>query len=245
MKDFFKKLNRQQDTEDLDTGYDSDYYGGSYNRQAAPAKPAPAYNESRGNTGYGYDRYDEYDRGAQQAQDTYARTDARDGYGYDRGYREEPPRDYREPVTYQPAPAPTPQPVEPEVKAPENAGTLYFVPNTYKDCREAVVAGLVESHVVVVNIKNLDNVDARRLFDYITGAVQVLEADMTRLNATALLLAPKDLEVTEDDLRSLMADKEDTDTEEDDDAEEETEAYDYLSLGLPDEDMDSVPGTGI
>ena len=213
MKDFFKKISKQNEPEDLDTGYDSDYYGGAYGARET-SRPEPRREAET-------DRYDErYER------DSYAR-----------GYVEEDARGYREPA-YREEREP-----EPEVVAPVNAGTLYYTPETYRDCREAIVSGLAESHVVVVNMKNLDAAATVRLFDYIMGAVQVLEADMTRLNATALLLAPKDLEVTEDDLRSLFAAR--TTTPVDEIEEDEDEAYDEAYDDLSDDDLSDDEDYGI
>lgn len=168
MKDFFKKISKQE-SEELDTGYNSDYYGSSYPREpVAPARESNPYE--------------------------------REESPYAREYGEGTARTYRPPYSHS-----VEKVVEPEVKAPTNAGTLYFVPETYKDSREEIVKGLAESHVVVVNVKMLETADMMRLLDYIAGAVLALDADMTRLNATALLLSPKDLEVTEEDLRSLLS----------------------------------------
>ncbi len=217
MKDFFKKISKQQEPEDLDTGYDSDYYGNSYNRQ-----PADARAEGTGESG------EENGRSTNRAEG-----------GYDRGFEEASPRDYREPVTYRITYATREaKTAEPEVQAPVNAGTLYFVPETYKDGREEIVEALAKSHVVVLNVKLLATADTVRLFDYIMGAVQVLEADMTRLNAQTVLLAPKDLEVTEDDLRTLLEDRQaNEEAEASDDSDEDSENYDDLPDALSDEDL--------
>lgn len=168
MKDFFKKISKNE-IDDLDSGYNGDYYGHAYNSQPSESE----------HTDSPYDLEDAY-------------------------RREEPANDYGHCLRTSYAPR-AEKHVEPEVKTPVNAGTLYFVPETYKDGREDIVNALAESHVVVVNVKLLETADMVRMMDYIMGAVQVLEADMTRLNATAILLAPKGLEVTEDDMRSLLS----------------------------------------
>lgn len=209
MKDFLKKLGRQQEPEDLDTGYDSDYYGGAYTRQPTEGRPAEPVD----------DRYE---------RDMYGRDDARDRYDDDNRF-------YRETYT---RPAPATAPVEIEEPAPANAGTLYFTPTTYRDHREEIVTGLAENHVVVVNVKLLEAADTVRLFDYVMGAVLALEADMTRLNNTMLLLAPKDVEVTEEDLLSLFAKPADTaEFEEDEDDTDELVGYEELADDLSDEDL--------
>lgn len=167
MKDFFKKISKNE-IDDLDSGYNGDYYGNAYNSQPAESEPTTS--------SYAYD-------------DPYRHDEPAGEYG--RGPR----------TTYAPR---AEKREEPKAQAPVNAGTLYFVPETYKDGREDIVRALAESHVVVVNVKCLETADMTRLLDYVMGAVQVLEADMTRLNATAILLAPKGLEVTEADMRSLL-----------------------------------------
>lgn len=214
MKDFFKKLSKQQEPEELDTGYASDYYDSSY-AQPTRTEELGEENEDRG---YG---------------DSYRSN------GYSTTYDEPDARGYREP-TYRPNEKPV---VEEAPPAPVNAGTLYYTPETYRDCREAIVAGLAESHVVVVNVRLLETEDTLRLFDYILGAVQALDAEMTRLNATTMLLSPKDLEVTEDDLRSLFAPRK-AEAEEAAEAEEETDGETtggvvYINVYEDEEDLDT------
>ena len=103
MKDLFKKFSKQQEPEELDTGYASDYYDNAY---AQPTRTEDSEeDESR-----------DYGEGVYQS---------RGGYGavYDepdaRGYREPAYRPSEKPVVVEEAPA-----------APVNAGTLYYTPET-------------------------------------------------------------------------------------------------------------------
>ena len=206
MKEFLKKLGKQQEPDDLDTGYDNDYYGGAYTRQ-------PGEKTESADDRFERDLYDR-DRGTSD------------------GYDEDPSRFYRDSYAQ---PMQEPETVTEEI-VPVNAGTLYYTPASYRDCREAIVAGLAESHVVVVNMKQLDAPETVRLFDYVMGAVLALDADMTRLNATTLLLAPNGVEVTEDDLRSLFTPKKAPAETEEAEEMDETED-DFIDYGdLPDED---------
>ena len=195
---FSKKFSNQPEPEDLDTGYDSDYYDSAYRGGDDRAERRD-------------DRVERVDR-EERRDDRYAYGDRRDSYegGYGRGYRE--------------ADAPSYRPYEPtrrEPARPANMGTLYFTPEAYGECREAVVSGLMGSHVVVVNIAELEAADLMRLLDYIMGAAQVLESDMFRLNASTLVFAPKGVEIDESEIELPEEDVEEEAYEEynDEDAE--------------------------
>ena len=212
---FSKKFANQPEPEDLDTGYDSDYYDSAYRggedrrddrvervdrderREAPRGYEEPTYRD-RG--------YREDDRYADRRDDRYGyrENDRRDSYegGYGRTYRE--------------ADAPSYRPYEPtrrEPARPTNMGTLYFTPEAFGECREAVVSGLMGSHVVVVNISELETSDLVRLLDYVMGAAQVLESEMFRLNASTLVFTPKGVEIDEDEIELPEEDEEDVEEE--------------------------------
>lgn len=253
MKDFWKKLNRQPETDtDLDTGYDSDYYVGSYpenrNDRADNRRADDQYADDRRYDDRRVDdrraddrRYD--DRRADDRRYDDRRVDDRryddrrvDDRRYDdRRYDDRRYDDRRaDERGYYDDPAPIyrdrvyeeePRREEPaeEVK-PEH---LYFTPATYKDCREAIVKGMASGHIVVIRVSKLDTANLLRLFDYVMGAALALEADMFRTSAEIIVLAPNGVEVDEDEL----------DIPEDDD-EDEYDEYEEYEDGYDEEDSD-------
>ncbi len=246
MKDFWKKLNRQPETDtDLDTGYDSDYYVGSYpdnrggdDRRDDRHGDDRRYDDRRGDDRYADDRrYDDrrgddrrYDdrRGDDRYADDRRYDDRRydDRRSDDRGYYDDPAPVYRDRV-YEEEPRheePAPEEVKPE--------HLYFTPATYKDCREAIVRGMASGHIVVVRVSKLDTENLLRLFDYMMGAALALEAEMFRTSPEIIVIAPNGVEVDEEELDI---------PEEDEDEYEEYDEYDEYEEyedGYDEEDSD-------
>ncbi len=250
MKDFFKKINRSQnDVEDLDTGYDSEYYRGAYDQNSA-RRPEDGYDDRRQDDRRDDRRDDRYDnryddrrqddrydnRYDDRRQDDRRQDDRRDdrrqddrwdaprndGYYAPRGgWREEDAPSYRERTeTTETVFEPTP--------APEY---LYFTPATYRDCREGIVKGLASGHVVIVRLGDLEADEVLRLFDYMMGAVLALEAELARPRATTVVLLPKGIELDEDaiefDEEDEYDDDGDGDSDDDEYDDEEDSEYDY------------------
>ena len=239
MKDLWKKLNRQPETDtDLDTGYDSDYYVGSYpedrggraddrrtdDRRTDDRRTDDRYDDRRAD-----DRYD--DRRTDDCRYDDRRTDDRryddrryddryadDRRADDRGYYDDPAPTYRDRGYAEELRREEPAP---EVK-PEH---LYFTPATYKDCREAIVKGMASGHIVVVRVSKLDTENLLRLFDYMMGAALALEADMFRTSPEIIVIAPNGVEVDEDELE-IPED------------EDEYDEYDEYEDGYDEEDPD-------
>ena len=219
MKDFLKKFTKPQpEVEDLNSGYDSEYYAGSYNN----GRPASGNAEDNRRSVEGRPatetvRSDRYDRD--------------DSFYAPRGglYVEEDAPAYRERVEEKVEPVFTPEP------APEY---LYYTPATYRDCREGIVKGLAAGHVVVVRLGDLEASDVLRLFDYMMGAVLALDAELVRPEATTVVLVPDGVELDEDELD--LDDEEDEDEYEDDeeeyDEDEEYEEYEEDEYEEYDED---------
>ena len=206
MKDFFKKLSEPQpEVEDLDTGYDSEYYAGSYDK-------ADRREDNRS-----ADRYEERDYRAERT-DRAERVESEDNFYTPRGglYVEEDAPAYRERVEEKVEPVFTPEP------APEY---LYYTPATYRDCREGIVKGLAAGHVVVVRLGDLEASDVLRLFDYMMGAVLALNAELVRPEATTVVLVPDGVELDEDELE-LDDDEDEYEDDEENDEDEEYEEYD-------------------
>ena len=234
MKDFFKKLSKpQNDVEDLDTGYDSEYYAGAYDRDSR----RDDRRDDRRNDRYDERRDDRYDdrRDSRDSRYDDRRDDRRDDRDY-RDYRdsrndrddfyaprgtweEEVAPAYRERVEEKAEPVFTPAP------APEY---LYYTPATYRDCREGIVKGLADGHVVVVRLADLEANDVLRLFDYMMGAVLALGAEIVRPEATTVVLVPDGVELDEDELDLDGDEDEEYDEEEEyEEDEEEEDAYEY------------------
>ena len=247
MKEFFKKFNKpQNEVEDLDTGYDSEYYQGAYDRRSAerPAQERPMQDRWEETRGYeeriyqerpvqGQDRWEErYTEDRRYAEPTaYNRYDDRRDMDVNpsRGWQEaEVPgfRDRAEDFRAEVRPAATPaEPVFAPAPAPEY---LYFTPATYRDCREGIVKGLSSGHVVVVRLGGLEATDVLRLFDYMMGAVQALDGELVRPRATTVVLLPNGVELdeTELDLADADEDEDDADDEYEDDEYEDDEYED-------------------
>ena len=196
MKNFLKKLSKPQtEVEDLDTGYDSEYYAGAYDRDSR--------REDRRE-----DRYE--DRREDRREDRYDERAERNDLYTPRGtWEEEDAPAYRERVEEKVEPVFAPEP------APEY---LYYTPATYRDCREGIVKGLAGGHVVVVRLADLEASDVLRLFDYMMGAVLALDAELVRPEATTVVLVPDGVELDEDELD--LDDGEDEDEYEDGEEEE-------------------------
>ncbi len=236
MKDFFKKLSKNQnEVEDLDTGYDSEYYQGSYDRreeerpEARPTdRPEDRYDAPR----YEEARYDDRRMDDRRVDDR--RVD--DRYDAPRGWQENDAPAYRERSEAKAEPVFTPAP------APEY---LYFTPKTYRDCREAIVRGLSSGHVVVVRLSKLEAGDVLRLFDYMMGAVLALDGELARPHPTTVVLLPSGVELDEDILELEDEDEyeEDEDAEYDEDEyEDEDEDAEYDEEYEEDYDEDEYDG---
>lgn len=180
IKDLIKKFSKNEEPEELDTGYDSDYYGGTYadrdTHTVDRTDDAKVYGENP-DTQYAPRSYDDrYDRDREPGDAT---------------------RVY------------TPRSAQGAYRRPENRGTLYFTPETYEEVRAQIVTGLVESHVIVVNVRYLERGDLLRLFDYVMGAAHALEAEMSRVDGRNILICPKGVEIDVEEL--VLADDEDED----------------------------------
>ena len=235
MKDFFKKLGKtQNEVEDLDSGYDSEYYTGSYDKaDRRDDRRDDRYDDRRSAD----DRYDDRRMGDRfddrrddrrddryyddrRPADTAERFDRDAGYAAPRGglYVEEDAPAYRERVEEKAEPVFTPEP------APEY---LYYTPATYRDCREGIVKGLAAGHVVVVRLGDLEANDVLRLFDYMMGAVLALNAELIRPEATTVVLVPDGVELDEDELELDDEDEdEDEEYDESEEYDEDEEEYD-------------------
>lgn len=118
-------------------------------------------------------------------------------------------------------------------KAPS---VLCFLPDTYMQCREELVAGLKEGNVVVVDMRKLEPSAMTRLLDFMSGVGQALDADMYRLDeSTMIVLTQVEIELDINELQERMNDNEEIDEEMD--VEIDEEFFDDESDDAEDDDL--------
>lgn len=214
MSIFSRKNTQYNEPEDLDSGYQNPYYNQKDRAERKSYDEDDRVTERDDNNGFyggrtaerpvraGY--YDEEPRAPRSS--VYEEEENARSYR-DRGYVEEPVRRKAEVVEEAPA-------------RPVNKGTLYYTPESYGDVRAEIVGGVADSHVVVVNIRNLmGTADLVRLLDYVMGAVQVLGGTLRRVGGNNLVLIPADVEVDEEELL-LSADEDEEELDEEEDYED-------------------------
>lgn len=215
MSIFSKKLNQRSEPEDLDSGYENPYYTVRENRDRTDRRDERMNDYDRRDINEDENDYFETRRAPERA----VRGDT---------YEEEEPRGYRERMYEEEEARRKPRREAEKPAAPENKGTLYYTPESYRDVRVEIVTALAESHVVVINLRNLvDTEEVVRLVDYIMGAVQVLGASLRRMGGNNLVMIPKDVEIDEEDI--LVSEEEDEAEETDEeyeDYDEDGEVYD-------------------
>ena len=199
MKNLLRKFGREEEPEELDTGYDNSYYGGQTGDAAAPA--ARGYEEPEYRTGREY---------APAAEPEYRQPPK------DNGYYEEAPYVSRNDRAYARA----------AVSVPENKGTLYFKPDYYSDKRDEMVTGLAEGHVVMISMNRMESADRMRLVDYLMGAVCALKGEVAYRNGI-FALTPKGVELDEADYELLEDEEAEDETAEWEDSEGEYAEDEY------------------
>ena len=240
----FSKRGQMTPPDDLDQGYDHGYYQQTDRRDDSRGDRRDDRFDDRRDTRYD-ERYDErYDRRDtrydDRRDDRYddRRDDRFDGRrdddfvarpprgGYDRrdsvyeeddapGYVERSREaDYRRGDR---APAPA---------RPQNKGTQYYTPVTCQDGREDMVCDLADSHVVAISLEELDGKHMVRLLDYVMGAVQVLGADIRRLEGNCIALIPAGVEIADEEI--VFPEAEAYDDEDYDEDASEDELYDEV-----------------
>ena len=212
MSIFSKKMNQRSEPEDLDSGYENPYYTVREDRDRKEDR------RDRSEDDY----YETRRAPERPVRDEYYEEEERRAPRYTGGYEEEEPRGYRERMYEEEENRRKPAKAPEKPAAPENKGTLYFAPESYRDVRVEIVTGVAESHVVVIDIINLVDTDEMvRLLDYIMGAVQVLGATLRRFNGDYLLLIPAGVEINDEDI--IIPEESEEDVEE---YADEEEAYD-------------------
>ena len=226
----FSRRGQVNPPEDLDEGYNSDYYGArgnAANQPNAGYRNDPYRGEDDGNDGWSSAN----GRRSANGDGWYSSNeDGNESYGSVSGANRGGSRttewgsdwdsdwdaDREDDIPMRrPVKAPAP-----EKPAPYNKGTLYYTPETAQDEREEIIDALKDSHAVVVDLGELDISGMTRMLDFIMGAAYVLEASVRKVRGSFILLSPADVEVSDDELDLPEEDEdEDDDTCGEDDVE--------------------------
>ncbi|MFW6204261.1 MAG: cell division protein SepF [Actinomycetota bacterium] len=80
----------------------------------------------------------------------------------------------------------------------ESARIVTLHPRTYNDAR-ALGEHFRDGTPVIMNLSDMDDVDAKRLVDFAAGLIFGLRGSIDRVTAKVFLLSPADVEVTAED----------------------------------------------
>lgn len=100
-----------------------------------------------------------------------------------------------------------------------------FTPESCQDSAD-IVDAFKQGRVVIICVEELDKPNFMRLFDYLMGAVQALDGELTRIDRDTVVLLPYGVdedEVSIDELEEEVVADEDEDLEEDDIEDEDDE----------------------
>ena len=109
---------------------------------------------------------------------------------YDNGYAEEEPMDDQAPVSS----APRPQRTVSQGYG-MSADVLVLDPVDFNEA-PGIVNKLKEDKTIVVNLKQADFEEGRKIFDFLSGAVFALEGSLNRIAESVFILAPKQVSVS-------------------------------------------------
>ncbi len=165
----------------------------------------------------GDERYPEYEDHHEEERRGEARAEYREeprerreerAYREERTYREEP-RERREPAAragsvaqvqeQRRAPAPMPLPAM-AVAEPYRITTLH--PRTYNEARQ-IGEQFREGTPVIMNLTEMDDVDAKRLVDFAAGLVFGCHGTIERVTQKVFLLSPANVDVTAEDKKRI------------------------------------------
>lgn len=86
----------------------------------------------------------------------------------------------------------------PSRKAVDSARIVTLHPRTYNDAR-TLGEHFRDGTPVIMNLSDMDDVDAKRLVDFAAGLIFGLRGSIDRVTAKVFLLSPADVEVTAED----------------------------------------------
>ncbi|MCH5463130.1 cell division protein SepF [Lactobacillus sp. LC28-10] len=72
-----------------------------------------------------------------------------------------------------------------------------FEPRLYADVQE-IAKQLLNQQAVIVNFSRINDADARRIVDFLTGTVFAIDGDIERIGDAIFLCTPKNFEITGD-----------------------------------------------
>lgn len=80
-----------------------------------------------------------------------------------------------------------------------------FEPRLYADVQD-IASQLLNQQAVIVNFGRIDDANARRIVDFLTGTVFAIDGDIERIGDAIFLCTPKNFEIT-GDLSATLGEK--------------------------------------
>ncbi|MFD2208748.1 cell division protein SepF [Virgibacillus halophilus] len=77
----------------------------------------------------------------------------------------------------------------------QNVKIVLCEPRTYGEAQE-IADNIVNRRAVVVNLKRLDNIEAKRVLDFLSGTIYAVDGMMQKLSSETFLCAPDNLEIS-------------------------------------------------
>ncbi|MFC6255304.1 cell division protein SepF [Secundilactobacillus hailunensis] len=78
-------------------------------------------------------------------------------------------------------------------------------PRLYSDVQD-IASQLLKQQAVIVNFSRIDDANARRIIDFLTGTVFAIDGDIERIGDAIFLCTPKNFEIT-GDLSATLGEK--------------------------------------
>lgn len=203
LTNWFKKNNADDEFDDLEEDFNNSYYepekkDSGDKRQTASRDDA-----------YENEEYDTYERQPRRkneddepAYESARQPKSRQNGYYVPPYNSIPEDDMSDYVDLKPADHSGERVVE-AYDAPETDNVMYFLPVDYADfMRDSgdIVGGLQDKCPIVICLRKLDKLSIMRVYDFTTGLTMGLDADLFRMGATSIVLAPEGRRVNVNDL---------------------------------------------
>lgn len=110
---------------------------------------------------------------------------------YEATYQDEVEQEYEQPVYTQP----TPRREVAKYEGKTMKTKINIVePRVYSEV-EAIAALLIEKQAVLLNLKRVDEMQARRIIDYMAGIAYATNGDVQKLSADIFLCVPANIEI--------------------------------------------------
>lgn len=124
-----------------------------------------------------------------------------EGYG-NAGYQEKPQQAYQQPVQSNPQQntyfqRQGPQATQPMTTDPNNTNSkiALFEPKVYSDSR-AIASQILGGEAVIVNFTQIDEAQAKRILDFLGGAVYAVNGEIERIGQSIFLVTPDTFEIS-------------------------------------------------